>query len=265
MAARRATSSQLVVTAVSKTSAASWKVSPATSHRPSRSQTSRSWWPSRDAYIVRRPWKKASIAPTTMRMSASQSMTVTALLPRMCAPSFARCGGSRVVSDPVAVANAQVDLFNEGISVWRHAAERVFLIGESRAEPTRDKRFKHPDWTENALFSFIRESYLVAAKSLLSSVRDVKGLDPATGRKVDFYTRQFVDALSPSNFIATNPEVLTTTLETGGQNLLHGLENLLADLDRGDGRLAIAMTDMKSFRLGENIAATPGKVVYQTG
>ena len=80
---------------------------------------------------------------------------------------------------------------------------------------------------------------------------------------MDFYTRQFVDAISPSNFIATNPEVLTTTLQTGGQNLLRGLENLLADLDRGEGRLSITMTDMKSFRLGENIATTPGKVVYQ--
>ena len=170
---------------------------------------------------------------------------------------------TKMMSDPAAVANAQVDLFNEGVTVWRHAAERMFLMQESHPEPTRDKRFKHPDWTENALFSFIRESYLVAAKSLLSSVHDVKGLDPATARKVDFYTRQFVDAMSPSNFIVTNPEVLTTTLETGGQNLLRGLENLLADLDRGDGRLAIAMTDMKSFRLGENIAATPGKVVYQ--
>jgi polyhydroxyalkanoate synthase subunit PhaC len=80
---------------------------------------------------------------------------------------------------------------------------------------------------------------------------------------MDFYTRQFVDAISPSNFITTNPEVLTTTLQTGGQNLLRGLENLLADLDRGEGRLSITMTDMKSFRLGENIATTPGKVVYQ--
>ena len=113
------------------------------------------------------------------------------------------------------------------------------------------------------MFSFIRESYVVAAKSLLSSVRDVKGLDPATARKVDFYTRQFVDGMSPSNFIATNPEVLTTTLQTGGQNLLRGLENLLADLDRGEGRPSITMTDMKSFRLGENIATTSGKVVYQ--
>jgi len=139
----------------------------------------------------------------------------------------------------------------------------MFLMREKDAEPATDKRFKHPDWTENATFSFIRESYLVAAKSLLFSVRDVKGLDPVKAKKVDFYTRQFVDAMSPSNFVATNPEVLTTTLETGGQNLLHGLENLLADLDRGEGRLSITMTDMKSFRLGENIAGTPGKVVYQ--
>jgi polyhydroxyalkanoate synthase subunit PhaC len=80
---------------------------------------------------------------------------------------------------------------------------------------------------------------------------------------VDFYTRQYIDAISPSNFIATNPEVLTTTLQTGGQNLLRGLENLLSDLDRGDGRLAITMVDKNAFRLGENIASTPGKVVYQ--
>ena len=170
---------------------------------------------------------------------------------------------TKMMSDPVAVANAQIGLFNEGMTVWRHAAERMFLMQESLVEPARDKRFKHPDWTENAMFSFIRESYLVAAKSLLSSVRDVKGLDPATARKVDFYTRQFVDGMSPSNFIATNPEVLTTTLQTGGQNLLRGLENLLADLDRGEGRPSITMTDMKSFRLGENIATTSGKVVYQ--
>jgi polyhydroxyalkanoate synthase subunit PhaC len=170
---------------------------------------------------------------------------------------------TQMMSNPTALANAQIDLFNDSMTVWRHAAERMFLIRESDAEPARDKRFKHPDWTENAMFSFIRESYVVVAKSLLSSVRDVKGLDPANARKVDFYTRQFVDAISPSNFIATNPEVLTTTLQTGGQNLLRGLENLLADLDRGEGRLSITMTDMKSFRLGENIATTPGKVVYQ--
>src|SRR5258708_20209306 len=88
-------------------------------------------------------------------------------------------------------------------------------------------------------------------------------MNRAAARKVDFYTRQFVDAICPSNFIATNPEVLTASLESGGQSLLRGLETLLDDLERGDGRLAITMTDMKAFRLGENIATTPGKIVYQ--
>ncbi len=94
-------------------------------------------------------------------------------------------------------------------------------------------------------------------------MRGVNGLEPATARKIDFYTRQFVDAISPSNFLATNPEVLAATLETGGQNLVRGLENLLENLQRGEGRLSIIMTDMEAFQLGENIAATPGKVVFQ--
>src|SRR5207237_4258132 len=84
-----------------------------------------------------------------------------------------------------------------------------------------------------------------------------------TARKVDFYTRQFVDAIAPSNFVLTNPEVLRATIESRGENLLNGLKNLLADLERGKGRLAIAMTDMQAFRIGENIAVSPGKVIYQ--
>ena len=170
---------------------------------------------------------------------------------------------TKMAADPTAVAKAQIDLFNDNLAVWRKTAERMFKLRAPEAEKPKDKRFKHPDWTENAIFGFVKESYLVAAKSILSTVREVKGMDEAAARKVDFYTRQFVDALSPSNFIATNPEVLTATLESGGQNLLRGLENLLSDLSRGDGRLSITMTDMKAFRLGENIATTPGKIVYQ--
>lgn len=135
--------------------------------------------------------------------------------------------------------------------------------GAATKQPPDDKRFKYPAWTESVVFNFIKESYLIFAKSILATVRGVEGLDPATARKVDFYTRQFVDALSPSNFLATNPEVLAATLETGGQNLLRGLEKLLGDLQRGNGRLSITMTDMEAFRLGENIAATPGNVVFQ--
>ncbi|SIO45650.1 polyhydroxyalkanoate synthase [Bradyrhizobium erythrophlei] len=170
---------------------------------------------------------------------------------------------TRMMTDPVAVASAQIDLFYNSLGIWQITAERVLMLRAREADAPKDKRFKHPDWSENAIFNFVKDSYLVAAKSILSAIREVKGMDEASARRVDFYTRQFVDALSPSNFVATNPEVLTATLKSGGQNLLSGLENLLVDLERGNGRLAITMTDMKAFRLGENIAATPGKIIHQ--
>jgi polyhydroxyalkanoate synthase len=170
---------------------------------------------------------------------------------------------TKMMTNPAAVASAQIDLFYGTLSVWQKSAERMLMLRTQEANAPKDKRFKHPEWSENAIFSFVKDSYLVAAKSILSAVRAVENMDDATARKVDFYTRQFVDALSPSNFVATNPEVLTATLESGGQNLLRGLQNLLVDLERGNGRLSITMTDMKAFRLGENIATTPGKIVYQ--
>ena len=170
---------------------------------------------------------------------------------------------TRMMTDPLAVATAQIDLFYDTLGIWQKTAERMLMLRAREADALRDKRFKHPDWSENAIFNFVKDSYLVAAKSIFSAIREVKGMDDVTARKVGFYTRQFVDALSPSNFVATNPEVLTATLESGGQNLLRGLENLLVDMERGNGRLSITMTDMKAFRLSENIATTPGKIVYQ--
>ncbi len=171
---------------------------------------------------------------------------------------------TRMMTDPVVVASAQIDLFYNTLGIWHKTAERMLMLRARDADAPKDKRFKHPEWSENAVFNFVKDSYLVVAESILSAIRDVKGMDEASARRVDFYTRQFVDALSPSNFVTTNPGVLTATLESGGQNLLRGLENLLADLERGNGRLAITMTDLKAFRLGENIATTPGKIVYQT-
>src|SRR5215471_4477330 len=170
---------------------------------------------------------------------------------------------ARMMTDPMAVASAQIDLFYNTLGIWQKTAERMLMLRAREADAPKDRRFKHPEWSANIIFNFVKDSYLVAAESILSAIRDVKGMDEASARKINFYTCQFVDALSPSNFVATNPEVLTATLQSGGQNLLRGLENLLADLERGNGRLAITMTDMTAFRLGENIAMTPGKIVYQ--
>src|ERR1700758_1701244 len=170
---------------------------------------------------------------------------------------------TRMMTDPMAVASAQIDLFYNTLGIWQKTAERMLMLRARETDASKDRRFKHPEWSANVIFNFVKDSYLVAAESILSAIRDVKGMDEASARKINFYTRQFVDALSPSNFVATNPEVLTATLHSGGQNLLRGLQNLLSDLERGNGRLAITMTDMKAFRLGENIAMTPGKIIYQ--
>ncbi len=126
-----------------------------------------------------------------------------------------------------------------------------------------DKRFKDDAWQDNPLFDFIKQSYLIAAKHIQANVRDVEGLDEKTARQVDFYTRQFVDAMAPTNFASTNPKVVRETLETGGQNLLEGLSNMLEDLEAGKGKLRIRMTDTEAFELGKNVAVTPGKVIFQ--
>jgi polyhydroxyalkanoate synthase subunit PhaC len=169
---------------------------------------------------------------------------------------------TKMLSDPMALARAQLDLWTEHARLWMTMTQRMFGFADGSAG-TSDPRFRDPAWSQVAVFDYIKQSYLITAESILSTVRGVEGLDQQTARKVNFYTRQFVDAIAPSNFIATNPEVLRATLETGGENLLNGLTNLLRDIDGSRGTLSITMTDKDAFRLGENIATTPGKVIFQ--
>ena len=172
---------------------------------------------------------------------------------------------ARLIGNPARLVQAQIGFWQDYLTLWQNTARR--MLGDEVApvitEDPRDRRFKDDAWRENEVFDFIKQSYLLSARYVQNVVTGVDGLDPKTAQKVDFYTRQFVDAMSPSNFLLTNPEVLRKTAETGGENLLKGLSNLLADLERGKGRLRIRMTDDSKFRVGENIAVTPGKVVYQ--
>ncbi len=175
---------------------------------------------------------------------------------------------SRLMANPEKLIQAQMSLWQDYLALWQRTAER-FWSGKAEqpmVEPSPgDRRFKDAAWSDGTLFDFIKQSYLLTARWLQSTVKEVDGLDDRTARKVDFYTRQFVDAMAPSNFLLTNPEVLRTTIETGGENLVTGLKHVLEDLERGKGRLMIKMTDMDAFKIGENIAVTPGKVVYQNG
>jgi len=172
----------------------------------------------------------------------------------------------RMMADPAKLMKAQMTLWQDYLTLWQRTTQR--LLGQE-AEPViapakDDRRFKDSAWDENTLFDFIKQSYLLSARWMQSTVQEVDGLDDHTAKKVDFYTRQFVDAMAPSNFVMTNPEVLRTTIESGGENLVKGLEHLLKDLERGKGELRISMTDYDAFQVGKNIASTPGKVVFQT-
>jgi len=173
---------------------------------------------------------------------------------------------TRVLADPFKLAEAQMKLWQDYASLWQNSMMK--LMGhapQAVAEPHQgDKRFKHEDWQQNFLYDYIKQSYLIAARHLHQTVGKVEGLDEQTAKKVDFYTRQYIDAISPSNFLLTNPEVLRETVTTGGQNLVKGLNNLLEDVARGNGdQVRMRMTDETAFKLGVNIATTPGKVVYQ--
>ncbi len=172
---------------------------------------------------------------------------------------------AKLITNPMQLAEAQMRMWQDYTRLWQSAMSR--FLGENPepvATPAKsDSRFKNEVWENNFLFDYIKQSYLIAAQNIQRTVGEVQGLDPQTARKAQFFTRQFVDALAPTNFVFTNPEVLRATVESGGRNLIEGLHNLLDDLERGGGQLSISMTDPSAFKLGENVATTPGKVIYQ--
>jgi polyhydroxyalkanoate synthase len=151
------------------------------------------------------------------------------------------------------------------VTLW----QRTMTQASSQSAPdpvitptAQDKRFKDKAWNEPP-FDYIKQAYLLMGRFLQSSVSDSGISDPHTRHMAEFYMRQFVNALAPTNFVATNPIVLKETVETRGQNLVDGLKNVFEDLERGGGRLSLKMTDMDAFKFGENIAISPGKVVFQ--
>jgi polyhydroxyalkanoate synthase len=172
---------------------------------------------------------------------------------------------AKMLADPNRLMQAQIELWQQYMRLWQVTTQRMLgQTVEPMAEPARgDKRFNDPAWKDEVVFDYIKQSYLLTARWLQGTVKEVEGIDDKTAQKVDFYTRQFIDAMSPSNFALTNPQVVKATLDSKGENLVKGLQNLLTDLERGKGRLVIRQTDMNAFQVGGNVATSPGKVVYQ--
>ena len=173
---------------------------------------------------------------------------------------------TKLLAHPGGMVEAQIGLWRDYMTLWQNTTRRIWSGEEPApviASDPKDKRFADPAWKQNEIFDFIKQSYLLSARYINDVVTQVDGLEPKTAQKVDFYARQFINALSPTNYAITNPEVLRQTRESGGENLVKGLNNLLNDLEQGRGNLRIKMTDMDAFKVGENIAVSEGKVVYQ--
>ena len=164
--------------------------------------------------------------------------------------------GQSLATNPQALLNANLELWSGWISLWKD-----FTLGN--ISEAKDKRFSDPEWSSNPAFEFMRKAYELNSTWMMSLLEAAPDLSPSDKRKAQFYTRQTIDALSPTNFFATNPAALRAMLKTGGQSLVDGLRNARADIARGGGRLSISQSDESPFEIGKNIATAPGKVVFR--
>jgi polyhydroxyalkanoate synthase len=182
------------------------------------------------------------------------------------ADAFAGAMG-KVRANPAALMAAQTELWTGYQQLFLQTSQRLLgQDGETQpVVPTDpgDRRFRDPAWEESPVFSFLKQSYLLNAEWLKKMLAAIEGVDSETAQKIDFYGRQVIDALAPTNFALTNPSVLRETVETKGANLTRGYENFMADMKNGQGQPSIRQTDMTAFEVGRNIAVSPGKVVFQ--
>ncbi len=167
--------------------------------------------------------------------------------------------------DPGTVMQRQFNLWGDYAKLMANMSRKMAgePVGPAIKPSSGDKRFAHPAWNENPMLDFVKQSYLIFARWLETTIAQLEFEDEHEKKKAEFFTRQFIDAFAPTNFAMLNPEVIEATLESKGENLLKGLKNLLEDIDRGHGELSIRQADLEFFKLGENIATTPGKVVFQ--
>src|SRR6195952_2505465 len=169
------------------------------------------------------------------------------------------------MSDKERAGELQMKMGKAYLDLWASSMRR--LSGEQAPpaiEPSpRDKRFKDPEWKSNQFFDFVMQLYLLTTEWAHDLVRNADGLDPHTRKKAEFYVQQITNALAPSNFVLTNPEVLRETLASSGDNLVRGMKMLAEDIQAGGGTLRIRQSDPSKLVVGINIATTPGKVIFQ--
>jgi len=170
-----------------------------------------------------------------------------------------------ISKSPEKMIEAGIQYWQDAFNLYHQSALAIMGAGGEQviSEHNGDRRFRHEAWQDQPVFNLIKQSYLLTSRLMRDITTDVEGLDKQTAEKIAFFTERYIDSLSPTNFAATNPAVIEKTIESNGENLVKGLENILADLKTGDGELRIKMTDTEAFELGRNVATTPGKVVFR--
>lgn len=173
--------------------------------------------------------------------------------------------GEYWMSDPERAMSAQTKLWTNYMSLWSSSLQR--MQGQESTptvQPLKgDKRFTDEEWDQNQFFDFLKQFYLITSNWAQELVEDADDLDPHMRQKADFYVKQLSNAASPSNFLLTNPELLKETIQSDGENLVRGMRMLAEDMIAGDGELKMRQSDPKKFKVGENMAVTPGKVIFE--
>jgi polyhydroxyalkanoate synthase len=171
--------------------------------------------------------------------------------------------GLDALTNPMRLVGLYSDFLLRSMQLMANTSLKLWGLGrESKPviEPAADdRRFSFPDWQQNPAFDALKQFYLLTATTLLKSAEDIKTLDRKQQRKLTFLLRQFIDAISPTNFAFTNPQVIHETISSGGQNLVKGVQHLVRDIQEGE----IKITDTKAFQVGKDLGITPGQVVYR--
>ncbi len=167
---------------------------------------------------------------------------------------------SVILKNPEQVWKMQIAYWQDALSL---AHEQFNCWLEGKPMPITDRRFSSDEWVNNPFFNFMSQHYLLASEHMNSLLEHIEYGDKQLARRVQFFARQYLDALSPANFLHTNPQLMAETLQSHGKNLLKGLQNLLTDIEAGSSRLIIKMTDTDAFKVGQNLATTPGKVIFR--
>ncbi|MEJ6401341.1 PHA/PHB synthase family protein [Yoonia sp. 2307UL14-13] len=172
---------------------------------------------------------------------------------------------TEMMTNPAKLLEHQLEFWGKSV---KHYVEAQHLLAQGKLEPPvdetpKDRRFAHELWETNPYFNFIKQQYLMNAAAVQQTVEDIDTLDSEEKKRLRYFSQQLVDMISPTNFLPTNPEALALAAETEGESLVAGLENLISDMEANDGDLVVTLADKKAFKLGENLATTPGSVVFR--